>query len=424
MNHWDITNATSGLLQIAVIGLALRLIRAFGTTRVGWSAFSALTTLVLLHTLFALESFRDRAGNDFKVDVAYALISLLLLVNLIHLGSLLKDRARSEALVKEQTSELTRANEEFRQTAADLQTEIAERKRMQKKMERTHREMLTISRQAGMSEVATAVLHNVGNVLNSVNVSASLVADHLANKLKIDSIARVAALLREHEADLGEFMTQDPKGRQLPGYLDQLATHLFTEQHVLLQQIDFVRKKIDHIKEIVATQQSYGRVSGVTEKIKVTDLVEDVLHIHADELEENRIQLHRDYEPNPPEIIVDKHKVMQILVNLISNARYSCVESGRNDKQMIVRVTNGDGRVRVLLSDNGVGIPESNLNRIFNHGFTTKKKGGHGFGLHSGALAARELGGSLIADSAGLGLGATFTLELPLAPRQLKAAQA
>jgi signal transduction histidine kinase len=84
---------------------------------------------------------------------------------------------------------------------------------------------------------------------------------------------------------------------------------------------------------------------------------------------------------------------------------------------MIVRVTNGDGRVRVLLSDNGVGIPESNLNRIFNHGFTTKKKGGHGFGLHSGALAARELGGSLIADSAGLGRGATFTLELPLAPR-------
>jgi C4-dicarboxylate-specific signal transduction histidine kinase len=353
------------------------------------------------------------------VDLVYALVATLLLISLAHLESLLKERSRAISLVNEQTAALTRTNEELKRAAVDLEAEIAERTEMQKKMEKTHRELLSASRQAGMSEVATAVLHNVGNVLNSVNVSASLVGDRLS-QFKIDNIARVATIMREHAADIGLFMSQDPKGKQLPEYLAQLARHLSAEQHLLLEQIDFVKKKIDHIKEIVATQQNYGRVAGVTEKVKVTDLIEDVLRIHAGELEEQKIQLHREFESNPPEIIVDKHKVLQILLNLLSNARHACLESAAEERRVTVRVSNGVDRVRVALSDNGVGIPAPNLGKIFNHGFTKKKKGGHGFGLHSGALAAKEMGGSLQAHSEGPGAGATFTLELPLAPERSK----
>jgi signal transduction histidine kinase len=114
---------------------------------------------------------------------------------------------------------------------------------------------------------------------------------------------------------------------------------------------------------------------------------------------------------------VEKHKVLQILVNLIRNAKYACDESGRKDKQMIVRVSNGDNRVRISVKDNGIGIPQENLTRIFNHGFTTKKDG-HGFGLHSGALSAKELGGSLEVHSEGKNQGAMFTLELPLSQKE------
>ena len=65
-------------------------------------------------------------------------------------------------------------------------------------------------------------------------------------------------------------------------------------------------------------------------------------------------------------------------------------------------------------------IPAASLGRIFTLGFTTRKDG-HGFGLHSAALAAAEMGGSLVAESDGLGQGATFTLELPMAePRNGK----
>jgi signal transduction histidine kinase len=70
--------------------------------------------------------------------------------------------------------------------------------------------------------------------------------------------------------------------------------------------------------------------------------------------------------------------------------------------------------VSIIVRDNGIGIPPENLIKIFNHGFTTKRDG-HGFGLHSGANAAKEMGGSLTAESNGPGLGATFTLELPVA---------
>ena len=222
--------------------------------------------------------------------------------------------------------------------------------------------------------------------------------------------------MSDHAADLGAFLTTDPKGRQLPSYLGQLAEHLAAERTMVLTEMDSLRKNIEHIKDIVAMQQSYAKVSGVAETIKVTDLVDDSLRMNAAALARHDVKVIREYEEIPA-ISVEKHKVLQILVNLIRNAKYACDESGRVDKQLIVRVTHEAERVRVAVIDNGIGIPPENLIRIFAHGFTTKETG-HGFGLHSGALAAKEMGGSLGVESDGPGRGATFTLELPRASLQ------
>src|SRR5256886_34735 len=290
--------------------------------------------------------------------------------------------------------------------------DVTERKRAEAELENVHKQLLDTSRRAGMAEVATGVLHNVGNVLNSVNVSTTLVSENL-KRSKAGNLARVAAMFREHAADLGAFLTADPKGKQLPAYLGQLAEHLTGERSALLKELDLLKKNIEHIKDIVAMQQSYAKVSGVIEVVKVTDLVEDSLRMNAGALTRHAVQVVREFDPHLPEITVEKHKVLQILVNLIRNAKYACAESSRTDKEMTVRVTNGDDRMRIAVVDNGVGIPAENLTRIFNHGFTTRKDG-HGFGLHSGALAAKEMGGALRVHSDGPGLGATFTLELPL----------
>jgi len=301
---------------------------------------------------------------------------------------------------------------QVQQRTQELRAEIDERKRAEEELKTAQGELLRASRLAGMAEVATSVLHNVGNVLNSVNVSINVVFDQVKTS-KVSNLARVAGLLREHSGDAANFLTLDPKGRQLPSYLGQLSEHLGREQSTLLRELESLRRNAGHIKDIVATQQSYAKVVGVTEVIKVTDLVEDALRVNMETLARHDVRLAREFTPGLPAISVDKHKVLQILVNLIRNAKHACDDAGGDDKRLTVRVANGEGKLKISVVDNGVGIPSENLTRIFNHGFTTRKNG-HGFGLHSGALAAKELGGALLAQSEGPGKGATFTLELPV----------
>jgi PAS domain S-box-containing protein len=283
-------------------------------------------------------------------------------------------------------------------------------KETEAKLEQVNKQLLETSRQAGMAEIATNVLHNVGNVLNSVNVSASLVVDSV-KKSKAANLAKVVTMLQEHEHDLGMFITSDPKGKQLPAYLAQLSAHLLADQKTTVNELDSLVKNIGHIKEIVTMQQTYARVSGVKEIVNVRDLVEDSLRMNVGALDRHGVEIIREFEDVPP-INTDKHKVLQVLVNLIRNAKHACQDSERLDKRLTMRVASDDGRIKISVMDNGVGIPPENLLRIFNHGFTTRKDG-HGFGLHSGALAAEEMGGALIAHSDGTGRGATFTLELP-----------
>ena len=289
--------------------------------------------------------------------------------------------------------------------------DITERKRTEQELENIHRQLLDASRKAGMAEVASNVLHNVGNVLNSVNVSTNLLTEN-TKRSKVASLAKVAGLLREHTGDLAAFIADDPKGKLLPGFLEQLCEHLLGEQQTAVKELDSLRNNIDHIKEIVAMQQSHSKVSGVKEIVDVIDLVEDALRMNSGSLRRHGVEISREFDAVPM-LNTEKHKILHILVNLVGNANHACSGSGRIDKRITLRVNHRDDLLKIAVIDNGVGISADNLTRIFGHGFTTKKDG-HGFGLHSGALAARELGGDLRVHSDGPGLGATFTLELPL----------
>jgi PAS domain S-box-containing protein len=293
--------------------------------------------------------------------------------------------------------------------------DITERKSAEAALEQANKQLVEVSHHAGMAEVATSVLHNVGNVLNSINVSAGMLSERFS-KPYAENVGKVAALLRARAADLGEFITKDARGRQLPTFLEQLAEQLAKEKTFILQELGLLTKNVDHVKEIVAMQQSYGKVSGVTEIVSATDLVEDAWRMNAGTVTRHEVHLVREYDEHVPELNLEKHKVLQILVNLIRNAKEACAEAGLEDKRVIVRVANVGDKVRIVMVDNGIGIPTENLARIFNHGFTTKKKG-HGFGLHGAALAARALGGSLTAQSDGTRQGAIFALELPCPAR-------
>ena len=290
--------------------------------------------------------------------------------------------------------------------------DITERRLAEQELERIHQRLLVASRQAGMAEVATNVLHNVGNVLNSVNVSASLVSERI-KKSKCAGLSRVAALLNEHASHLSTFM-MGPQGKHLPVYLLELSKQLIAERDAASEELTVLRGNVEHIKEIVAMQQNYARRGGISDLVDVRSLVEDSLRMNEGAFSRHGVTVVRDFG-EVPQITVEKHKLLQILVNVIRNAKYACDESSCGEKRVTVRVRAVDDTMQIAVIDTGVGIAPENLARIFSHGFTTRKDG-HGFGLHSGALAAKELGGSLQCESPGLGKGATFTLLLPLTP--------
>ena len=294
----------------------------------------------------------------------------------------------------------------------ELQEQMAAKEKAHAELAEAQRSLIETSRLAGMAEVATGVLHNVGNVLNSVSVSAGLVGDRLRQS-KVPNLRRATNLLRENEADLGAYLTADPKGKLLPGYLSLVADQLAEEQAQLVAETTSLSQHIEHIKQIVAMQQNYAKVAGALETLSATELVEDALRMNSAGFDRHRIQVVRELEEKTPLVCVDRHKVLQILINLLRNAKYAMDQQTVQDRRLIVRVeTAAPDRVRIQVRDTGIGIGAENLIKIFSHGFTTKRDG-YGFGLHSGANAAKEMGGSLTAQSEGVGQGATFTLELP-----------
>jgi signal transduction histidine kinase len=292
---------------------------------------------------------------------------------------------------------------------AQVYNDMAENlKRSQEHLEQANVELVESSRRAGMAEVATGVLHNVRNVMTTVNVASALVADRV-NKSKSGGLARLVNLLRQHESDLATFLTQDAKGKQVIDYLAQLSEHFANEQKAIVKEIGRMQECIEHMKDVVQAQQSYAKTSGEAQKLKVAELVEDALRMNP--MTTGNIQLIKEL-PLDLAVKVEKHKALQILVNLIRNGKQACESSLSPVKTLTVRAANGGDRVRIAVIDNGIGIASDNLNRIFSHGFTTKKEG-HGFGLHHSAAVAKEMGGALLVESAGEGKGATFILELP-----------
>ncbi len=301
-----------------------------------------------------------------------------------------------------------------------LRHEIAERTRAELELQRVHGQLVDASRQAGMAEVATGVLHNVGNVLNSVNVSATLISERLGQS-KTEYLVKAVTLLQERNGDLARFLQEDPKGKLLPGYLAEVSAHLARERSDALGEVELLTKNIEHIKDIVARQQSYARVAGVIEVMPLESLAEDAIRMNAAGFERHGVVIARNYEPELS-ASVDKHKALQILVNVLRNAKYAMDEVPRGTRQVTIRIRRKDeatAEVRVI--DTGIGIAPENITRIFSHGFTTRKDG-HGFGLHSAALAAQQMGGQLSAESEGIGKGAIFILELPMATNNAAAA--
>ncbi|MHA3736493.1 DAHL domain-containing protein [Pseudomonas sp. Eth.TT006] len=329
------------------------------------------------------------------------LFSVLLMLSLLWLAISL---IRSFAEIHRINNALQTANE-------DLELRVEERTR---ELKNAQSELLDTARQAGMAEIATNVLHNVGNVLNSVNISSDLIARKLRAS-KTQGLGKAMQMINEHADDLGDFLSQDPKGKLLPGYLNQLVGAIAAEQQEMVDELSQMNKSVDHIKDIVATQQSYAGANSMTEPLFISELLEDALRMNAGALTRHHVTVVKEYA-EVPQVMGDKHRLLLILINLISNAKYAMTDLANRPRTITLGVRIVDEHfLEISVKDDGEGIAPENMTRIFAHGFTTRKEG-HGFGLHSCALAAIEMNGHLVAHSDGPGQGALFTLQIPLIP--------
>jgi signal transduction histidine kinase len=285
--------------------------------------------------------------------------------------------------------------------------------RMLVKLARSREQVIETARLAGMSEIATGVLHNVGNVLNSVNVAANL-ATKKTDELSLGDLEMLASVLQSHERDLASFVAQDPRGMHLVPFLKELTEALGAQRKSIQDELRSLNQGIEHIAELVRAQQSHAGAKGVFEKAVLAEQIEAALSICRQGLATcPALEIERHFAELPA-VRVDKHRLMEILVNLVQNAGQALAERGGAGLRLTLRLSRLDERTaRIEVRDTGIGIPRENLTRVFHHGFTTKK-GGHGFGLHVSANAATEMGAKLHAASDGPGKGAAFFLDIPI----------
>ena len=265
-----------------------------------------------------------------------------------------------------------------------------------------------------MADVASTVLHNVGNVLTSVSVAANMV-EAVVDQSSVTLVNRISELIKTHEADLGKYLTEDPKGKRIPPSLEKLGGHLIEEQQTILKEMKGLVRNICHMKEIIASHQTMAKSVGQVEYVALVDVLSHAMELSFQPGDAKWIAIHRDYQ-DVPAVLVDHHQLLQILVNLLRNAKQAMRQQARDHHDLKLRVNyqSGDEAYVVMtIQDSGIGIAPEHLSKMFTRGFTTKQDG-NGIGLHSSIKAIQNMGGEMHVLSEGVGEGAIFTLTFPV----------
>ncbi len=284
-------------------------------------------------------------------------------------------------------------------------------------LEEAQTQMVDLAYQAGMSQIASTVLHNLGNSLNGVKVYAAGLHEH-SRRLSLAPLADLAQ-------KIGEKSPEDIDGAFFPK-LSRLLTRLhqkLDKHHGRVHEdAKVLSSLVDDTVQLLASQQRHVTIGSqkyehaplsevLDEALRVCGVTESAHQTLAEAAQPGRLQIVRQYQDLRP-CRYERHTTLQIFANLITNARDALKRKGHDDPILTLRVTRNRDGVHASVIDNGVGFGENVAKRLFQHGFTTRRQG-HGIGLHSAQLQAKAMKGQLRAHSEGPGCGATFTLTLP-----------
>lgn len=304
----------------------------------------------------------------------------------------------------------------YRQTRrlAEIRMELEDKNRQLndtiQKLHNTKNELVEKAHKAGMADLATGVLHNIGNILNSVNISTTVLNETLKDS-KIPKLLKANNLLNQHQDNLREFLLKDPRGMKLLQYYLKLNDPMDDEYKKLQAHCNRLTDKVRLMLEVIDAQQDFAKVGRISEEVQLEQIIEDTLTLQAGSIERHDLDIEKEFA-DTDEVNVQKSKLIHILINLFSNAKDAMAKNDISQKKITIRTHQDEESVYLFISDSGTGIDDKNINKIFNHGFTTKENG-HGYGLHTCANYMTEMGGSIKATSKGSGHGATFILTFP-----------
>lgn len=292
--------------------------------------------------------------------------------------------------------------------------DVTARKETEKSLADAQHQLVDAAHKSGMADMATGVLHNIGNILNSVNLSVDEV-HRIASSSKISGLLKANDLLLQHHENMTTFLTEDGRGQKLPDYFIKMGKVLSSENAQINQESSELIKKVTMMKEVINTQQSYAKSGFYSEQLDLPELIEDALKIQESSLRKWGVKLLTNYA-EIPSCMGQKSKLLQVITNLVKNAKEAMDDNDRHNRPKELTIETGtlnDTSIYLKISDNGCGIGPEQLTKIFNHGFTTKETG-HGFGLHTCANAMTEMKGALKVDSKGVQKGACFTVIVPI----------
>ncbi|MEO8402885.1 MAG: ATP-binding protein, partial [Gammaproteobacteria bacterium] len=315
------------------------------------------------------------------------------------------------AFLKGEVQPLQDKNKPFRYFSG-IMMDITEQKKAEEQLSELQQKLLLTARQAGMSEIAASVLHNIGNILNSVNISISVIKE-LLEKIKPEYLKKTVGILQDSLPENSADFTNDTKGKLAFNYILEFSDHLNIQLADINKEISVLNTNVQHIKSVLHMQNAISGVININEKVSLNDAIDYAIQIGCGVWEELEINIIKSFKENIT-LMIDKSKLLQILINLMKNAKETVILSEKKEKNIIIEITQDydNHNVSISIRDNGIGIESENLTKIFSLGYTTKKEG-HGFGLHGSANTAKELGGSLRAESTGRNEGAVFILSLP-----------
>jgi len=342
---------------------------------------------------------------------SFIVISILVLILAFVIYARYRSKQKTNIILNQKNNVIENANTELNRKNKQITKQKNQLSATLKELRETQKMLTDTAHRAGMAEIATGILHNVGNVLNSVKVSSQILKEKILSS-KVNNLQKVLSLMEEHKDNIGEFITSDEKGKMLPPYLLKVGATLKDEQNNSLEELSNLHKGINHIEEIIAVQQSYAGVSGLVEKIALSEMMDDVLKMHTEMFRKYKIKITKKYTKTKP-ILIEKGKLIQVFVNLLKNAKESLETIDEKIRKISINILEDEKYQTIKITDNGQGISQENLTKIFSYGFSTKKEG-KGFGLHTSALAMTEMKGRLFAESNGDGKGAKFIVSIPV----------